>query len=63
MPLSRRQIQNLKVQCTATFGAALLASKHYRENPEAAARLTKRHVDAHVEVNRTNGNGRSAQGK
>lgn len=55
MPLSRRQIENLKVQATASIGAALIASKHYRDNPDAAARLTKRHVDAHVDMNRANG--------
>lgn len=53
--LSRARIENLKVQGTATIGAALIASKYYRENPDAAARMTKRHVDAHVEVNRANG--------
>lgn len=56
--MNRRQLDNLRIQTTAAIAGRLAQAKAFRERPIFAARLTKTLVDAHVDVNRPNGNGK-----
>jgi hypothetical protein len=52
MSLTRRQQQNLKVITHAQVQAALVTNPKYRNDPELAAALARRHAEAAVAANR-----------
>lgn len=55
LSLTRRQLQNLKVEVASQVHGTLVRSRQYRENPQLAAQTAKKHADAAVKVHQKHG--------